>query len=118
MENENYYTNVRTSGNFVLFRGVVDGERVIKKIKYKPSLYIPTNEETGYKTLFGDNVSKKTFSDINECRDFLQKYKNVEGFEFYGNTNFEYAFIADYFNKDIHFDFNKFRIFDYDIETD
>lgn len=115
---KNYYTNVRCAGNNILFRGVINGERVIKRYKYSPTLYLPTNEQTDFHSFFGEPVKPKKFNTISDCRNFIKQFEDVEGFKYFGNTNFEYAFIADHFNHEIHFDMSKLRIFDYDIETD
>ena len=47
----NFYTNVTQWGNFLLLREVVNGERLVRKVKYSPTLYAPVAKPTEYKTL-------------------------------------------------------------------
>ena len=91
----NFYTNVLSVGNNILYRGIKDGRRIKLKIPYKPSLYLPTQKETKFKTLDEEFLEKKTFSSMREARDFIKKYEDVNNFKIYGMNRFEYAFIAE-----------------------
>ena len=51
-----YYTNVQRYKDFILARGVKNGERYIKRLKYEPTLYIPTNKQTAFKSIKCANV--------------------------------------------------------------
>ena len=52
-----FYTNVSCLGNNILFRGVSkDGKRFKDRVEYHPTLYIPTKEETKFRTLEGKPV--------------------------------------------------------------
>ena len=90
-----YYTNVATYGNNILFRGVKDGRRVKMKIQYSPTLFLPTNKNTEWKNLFGENLESKRFETMRDARDFNKRYEDVQNFKIYGNSSFEYAFIAE-----------------------
>jgi len=90
-----YYTNVSVFGNNILFRGVKNGRRTKLKIQYSPTLFLPSNKPTEFKTLAGEFLTKKKFETIRDSRDFIKRYESVENFKIYGNSNFEYAFIAD-----------------------
>ena len=90
-----YYTNVSTYGSNILFRGVKNGRRVKMKIEYAPTLFLPVNKNTEWKTLSGDNLEPKKFENIRLARDFSKKYEDVQNFKIYGNSSFEYAFIAE-----------------------
>ena len=46
----NFYTNVTQWGNYLLLREVVNGERLVRKVKYSPTLYAPVAKPTEYKT--------------------------------------------------------------------
>ena len=91
----NYYTNISVQGNNVLYRGVLNGRRIQKKIEYSPILFLPSNRNTGWKTLFGEHLELKKFDTIRDARDFVKRYEEVQNFKIYGNDRFEYAFIAD-----------------------
>ncbi len=90
-----YYTNIACYGNNILFRGVNEGRRVKMKIQYSPTLFLSTNKSTEWKTLNGENLESKRFETIREARDFIKRYEEVQNFKIYGNSSFEYAFIAD-----------------------
>lgn len=90
-----FYTNVISVGNNIYYRGVKDGRRVRMKIAYKPILYLPSQKPTQFKTLHGDYLEPMQFEGIREARDFVKQYSDVGNFKIYGNTRYEYAFIAD-----------------------
>ena len=94
----NFYTNVQVSGNNILYRGIIDGKRVKQKIEYSPSLYVPLSRkvETPFKNLDGEPLQQKIFGDMREARDYVKQFDGVSGgVKIYGNTSFEYAYIAD-----------------------
>ena len=93
-----FYTNVSCQGNYVYYRGVEDGRRVRLKLEYSPTLYVPANDQlspTNQRTLQGAPVSEMLFTSISNAREFIKKYEEVQGFTIYGQSKFEYAFIAD-----------------------
>ena len=112
-----FYTNVLNVGNNILYRGVKDGRRIKVKVAYTPSLFLPSNKSTEYKTLHGEYLELMKFGSIREARDFVKSYKDVNNFKIYGNTRYEYAFIADYFSNDVEYDIDKVNITVFDIET-
>ena len=57
----NFYTNVLQRGNNLHVRAVVNGERQNFKVRYRPTLFSPVNQETGYKTLEGNPVLPRYF---------------------------------------------------------
>jgi DNA polymerase elongation subunit (family B) len=90
-----YYTNVAMVGNNILYRGIKDGRRVKMKIDYSPTLFLPAKKETKFKTLNGEYLEPMKFESMREARDFVKKYDEVSNFKIYGNTGYQYAFIAD-----------------------
>ena len=90
-----YYTNLFCYGNSIMFRGIDNGRRVKKKIPYSPVLFLPTNKNTEWCGLHGEKLEPKKFETIRDARDFIKKYDEVQNFKVYGNSSFEYAFIAD-----------------------
>jgi DNA polymerase elongation subunit (family B) len=114
-----FYTNVQTIGNSILFRGVSnDGKRFKDRIEYHPTLYIPTKEETKFKTLQGEPVGEIRPGTMKECREFVAKYKEIDNFNVYGNDKFEFSFIAEHFPEEhIDYNFSQIRIAYLDIET-
>ena len=91
----NYYTNVASVGNNILFRGIKNGRRVKLKIGYSPTLFLPSKKPTQFKSLEGEHLEPMKFETIREARDFVKRYDEVSNFKIYGQTRYEYAFIAD-----------------------
>ena len=114
-----FYTNVQTIGNSILFRGVSnDGKRFKDRIEYHPTIYIPTKEETKFKTLQGEPVGEIRPGNMKECREFISKYHDIDNFDVYGNDKFEFSFIAEHFPEEhIDYDYSQIRIAYLDIET-
>lgn len=113
-----FYTNVQSHGNNILYRGIIDGKRVKQRIPYEPSLYIPAKKQTQYKTLTGQPLDRKRFETMREARDFFKKFEDVPGApKIYGNTRFEYAFIADQHPTMVEWDIDKINIGIIDIEV-
>ncbi len=112
-----FYTNILTRGNNILFRGFKDGKRVVQKIPFQPTLYVRTGKETGWKTLWGENVDKVKFPSMEEARNFIEQYKEVSNFPIYGNKNFAYQFLSKVFPHDLKFDMSLMKIITIDIET-
>ena len=113
----NYYTNVVGVGNNIFYRGVKDGRRVKYKIAYTPTLFLRSNKTTNFKTLEGDYLEPMKFEGMREARDFVSRYDGVQGFDVFGNANFQYAFIADQHKGMIDWDINHVSIAVIDIEV-
>jgi DNA polymerase elongation subunit (family B) len=90
-----YYTNLFCYGNSIMYRGIDNGRRVKKRISYSPVLFLPTNKNTEWSGLHGEKLEPKKFETIRDARDFIKKYDEIQNFKVYGNSSFEYAFIAD-----------------------
>ena len=114
-----FYTSVLPYRGKLLVRGVnQDGSRKKFRINYKPSLFIPTQKESKYKTLDGRNVDKVTFNSISDTKRWIEEYKGVSNFEYFGNTRYQYPFIADEFPDKINWDIKQIRILTIDIECE
>jgi len=117
MTKQRFYTNCSCVGNFILYRGIYDGERVSKKFTYQPTLFLPSTKETKWKTLDGKYAEKITFADIDEAKQFVRKYTDVDNFVYYGNTKYHYVHIADNFPGQVDFDLSKVVTANIDIEV-
>jgi len=113
----NFYTNVICVGNNILYRGVENGRRVKLRVGYTPTMFLPSQKETKWKTLHGEYLDEIMLGSIRECRDFINRYEDVENFKIYGNTRYEYAYIADEFKGAIDWDQAKINIAVIDIEV-
>lgn len=112
-----FYTSINQFGNNILVRGINNGKRVQDKVQFKPSLFIKTQKESKFKSLFGENLDRIDFESINDAKDFVMKYKEVENFPIFGNTNYGYQYISDSFPDEIEFDISQISIWTLDIET-
>lgn len=112
-----FYTSVNRYGNNLLYRGYEDGQRVKRKIAFKPTLYVKGKGNSKFTALDGTNVDAVKFDSMRDAKEFIEKYDSVENFTVYGNTNYIAQFIAEEFPGEIHFDRNKIRIHNLDIEV-
>lgn len=113
-----FYSSVQTWGNNLLVRGInARGQQFQKKVKFKPSLFIPSTSATGYRSLFGEHLKQIQFDDINAAKDFVRRYENVDSFKFFGNTAYNYQYIAETYPDHIDFDMSLLKIISLDIET-
>lgn len=117
MTTDKFYTNFACIGNNIFYRGVENGCRVAKKVPFSPCLFVLSKKPSKWKTLDGQYADKISFSDIAEAKDFIRKYENIDNFAFYGNTKFQYVFIADEFPNLIEYDISQVVIANIDIEV-
>jgi DNA polymerase elongation subunit (family B) len=114
-----FYTSVLPYRGRLLVRGVdKDGTQKKYRINYKPSLFIPTSKESDYKTLDGRNVAKIKFNSIPETTKWINEYKDVANFEYFGNTKHQYPFIAEEFPGIINWDLKQIKLLSIDIECE
>ena len=113
-----FYTNVQMIGDNFLVRGYDNGEYIQFREKYNPTLFVPSNKQTFYKTLEGEYVEPIKPGSVRDCRDFYKKYEEVDHFKIYGNERYIYQYISDkYPEEEIKFDIEKVRLLTVDIET-
>jgi len=112
-----FYTNVELVGDDILFRGYEGSDRVTYRESFSPTLFVPTNKESKYKTLDGQVVKSIKFSSPRDAREFTKKYENVEGFDVHGYDRFVYQFIADKYPKQVDYEFQALQIYTIDIEV-
>jgi DNA polymerase elongation subunit (family B) len=113
-----FYTNVERYGNTILWRGYENGKPFMRREQYKPTLYLP-NKDGKYRSLLGNRpLSKRQFESMSEAKEFIERHKDVHGFDIYGNTNYVAQFIQEKYPSDVTFDMKKINIFTFDIEVD
>lgn len=114
-----FYTNVQSLGGKILYRGVKDDKRIKLKIDYEPQLYLPARNGKGtHKTLDGLDLVPKRFDGIREAREYVKQYDGLPGApKIYGNTRFEYAFIAEQHPTMVEWEQDKLSIGIIDIEV-
>tara|TARA_Y100000389_G_scaffold109138_1_gene106213 strand:+ start:818 stop:3310 length:2493 start_codon:yes stop_codon:yes gene_type:complete len=112
----NFYTNVLQRGNQIFVRAVVNGERQNFKVRYRPTLYSPVQQETGYKTLEGKPVLPIEFDSIKDAKEHVDLKKNQLD-TIYGNTSFAYNYLSDTYKNQVDWDLNNILIVTVDIEV-
>lgn len=115
-----FYTHFHRRANAIFLRYVDDrGIRRSHVIKdYKPKLFTKTNKPTGFKSIYGHHLQPIPLENIKSGQEFVERYKGVDGFDIYGNTNWEYACINERFDGDMVYDETKIRTVFIDIETE
>lgn len=112
-----FYTNVKTYGNSILFRGYDENGKQIKtKIPFKPYVYVP--DVNGHETtLFGVKVRKKKFDSIKDARKFIDMYRDADNAQIHGETNFVNLFMHEAYGNKIDYNSSLIRVGDFDIEV-
>lgn len=119
VEMSKFYTSVYLNRSEILLRGYENGQRIQHAIPYKPYLFVTSRiKNTEYRTLKGVSVDKITFGSVYEAREYIKRYKDVEGLDIYGLTNFVYTFIHDHYSGSIDYDPSLISVVSLDIETD
>jgi len=113
-----FYTAVDQAKNGdLLVRGYQNGKRFMRKVQYRPYLFVPTKGESKYRTLDGKPVKRMDFESIKEAKTFIYDYKEVQNFEIFGQDKFAYSYINDEFYGEINFDPQLISVVGLDIET-
>ena len=113
-----FYTNIQMVGNEFLVRGYENGQSVLFREKYEPTLFVKSKKPSKYKTLDGENVEPIQPGTVRDCREFYERYQGVENFEIYGNERYIYQYISDKYPEDeIKFDIKKINLVTLDIEV-
>ena len=113
----NFYTNVLQWGNQLFVRAVINGQRQNFKIRYRPTLFSPVKQETGYRTLDGVPALPIEFDNIKEAKEWVESHKSQPELVF-GNTQFAYNYISDTYKNQVNWDLSKILIVTIDIEVE
>jgi len=112
-----FYTNVQLVGDNINYLGYEDGQRIQRKFKFSPTLFVVTNKKTNHKTLDGRYAKPVRFESVKEARNFVEKYKEVPNFEVHGYDRYLYQFISQEFPNEVDYDFKKMNVMSLDIEV-
>ena len=113
-----FYTSVARYGNSLLYRGYNhNGVPVKKKIKYEPTLFVPTQKQTEWKSLDGVPVAPVKQASMKDGKEFLDRYSDVANAKVYGNQNFVHQYITERFPRDIQFNRAHIQVCNIDIEV-
>ena len=112
-----FYTNVQLVGDNLLYIGYEDGQRIQRKFKFSPTLFVVTDKKTKHKTLDGRYAKPIRFESVKEARSFIDKYKEVQNFEVHGYDRYLYQFISKEFPKEVDYEIKSLKITSLDIEV-
>ena len=110
------YTNVTLLGDAILCRGYEDGVPISYKEIIKPTLYVPSPKGK-WKTLDGEKMAPVKQDGAKRAREFIEKYKGVEGFEVHGYERFVYQWISEKYPHDMRANLEQMKIYTIDIEV-
>ena len=114
-----FYTSVARYGNNLLYRGYNDyGKRIEKRVWFKPTLWLGTNKETEFKALDKTPVRPITFESMRDAKEFIHRYKDVDGHKIYGMQNYIFQYLNERFPGEIKFNSNMVNVNTIDIEVD
>ena len=112
-----FYTNVQLVGDNLLYLGYENGQRIQRKFKFSPTLFVVTDRKTKHKTLDGRYAKPVKFDSVKEARAFAEKYKHIENFEVHGYDRYLYQFISKEFPKEVDYEIKSLKITSLDIEV-
>ena len=87
------------------------------KVPFSPTLYVPVEKPTKFKSLDGKYVEPVKLETMREAKEFMERYKDVSNFEIYGNTNYIAQYVAEHWPGEIKFDRNQINVTYIDIEV-
>ena len=113
-----FYTNVQMVGDYFLVRGYENGNHFMTREKFSPTLFVPSKNNSKYKTLNGEYVEPIQPGSVRDCREFIKKYDGVNGFNISGNDRYIYQYISEIYPEDeVKFDISKIKVTTIDIEV-
>jgi len=114
-----FYTNVFQIGNSMLVRGYDNGKHFEDRETFHPTFYVPSKRKRSkWKTLDGQLVDPVKPGTIKDCKEFIDKYSQVQNFNIYGNERYVHQYISENYPEDeIKFDLNKIKLVTIDIEV-
>ena len=113
-----FYTNVVEHKGKLLIRGVNNGKPYLSRINYSPKLFLPTKEQSIYKTLDGINLKPKSFNSISKAKHFYSEYSTIPEYKIYGMNRYNYQYIADEYRDEVRWNKDHIKLFTLDIETE
>jgi DNA polymerase elongation subunit (family B) len=105
-------------GDYFLVRGYENGNHFMTREKFSPTLFVPSKNNSKYKTLNGEYVEPIQPGSVRDCREFIKKYDGVKGFNISGNDRYIYQYISEIYPEDeVKFDISKIKVTTIDIEV-
>lgn len=114
-----FYTHVCLHKQFIHHFYIENGKRKSNKVRFKPSLGVRSDKDTGWKDIYGNNVGLVQFENVFEM--YQWKRENKDSAEIYNDVAPVYQFISQEYPQDlvpISFDeFKNMKVFIIDIEV-
>ena len=103
----------------MLVRGYDNGRHFEDRVEFRPTFFVPSKRKRSkWKTLDGQLVDPIKPGTIKDCREFIDKYSQVQNFNIYGNERYVHQYISENYPEDeIKFDLNKIKLVTIDIEV-
>jgi DNA polymerase elongation subunit (family B) len=111
-----FYTNIMQSGNTMLVRGVKNGERILARHKFRPTLYVPVQKQTSQTSLDGKYLTPIIQESISSAKEFVSQYEFQPGLV-YGMTRYPYQYLSDNFKYDVKWNIEDILVVTIDIEV-
>ena len=112
-----FYTSVNLIGNNLFYIGYENNIRIQRKFKFSPTLYTLSKKPTEWKTLDGRYAAPYPCETVSEARQYMDQWKDVEGFEVHGYDRFLYQYISQEFKGEVDYDIKTLKIASLDIEV-
>ena len=113
-----FYTYARHYGNKILYRGIsTSGKRQTARHDFQPTLFVPSDKPSIYKSMFGESVSPIKFESNTEAKEFIQSYSDVSNYPIYGQSDWNYQYLTEKFPDEVDWDQSKIKLISIDIET-
>ncbi len=117
MTSKRFYTDVQRYKNKLLVRGYDTGVRFQEEVRYRPYLFVESNNsEENFRTVLDKPVMKMKFDSMWEGNSFYKERREM-GQPVYGLTNFVYPYINDAFPGQLEVGMERIRIGIIDIEV-
>ena len=114
-----FYTNVCRTRDKILVKGYQNNKPHMMKVAYRPNHYVLSKKgDTAFRSLDGRPLEVVNLDTMGGARKFREQYNQVDGFEIHGYDKYIYTYIAEKFQGDIEWDYNKIKIATLDIECE
>jgi len=114
-----FYTNVQLIHKKIYVRGYKDGDYFSDTLHYKPTIFVPSKEDTGWRSLNGDMIKPVVMRDIQSMTEYVDGAKGSMSIHGFTEQNEQvYAYINELIPDDVKYDPNLIRSLFFDIETE
>tara|TARA_B100000965_G_scaffold102397_1_gene84187 strand:+ start:6950 stop:9457 length:2508 start_codon:yes stop_codon:yes gene_type:complete len=113
-----FYTSVEQAGDTILVRGYNEGRPYQDRVKFNPTLFLPSPEKSEWRTLDGKYVRPVKQGTIRDAKKFVQDHKDIPDFDICGQTRYVNQYLYEqYPDESMSYDMGDIRVFTLDIET-